>query len=158
MKNRSMSLAELLAVHADPGMDGGIVVRGLAIDSREVREGDAFIALEGAREHGITFAPMALARGAVAVLAERPEEAAASAPASLGAKAGIRDSGFGIREAGPTVWVDGLREKLGAIASRFFGDPSQSMTVIGVTGTNGKTSTVHLLAQALHHAGHTVAT
>ena len=81
MKNRSMSLAELLADHADPGMDGGIVVRGLAIDSREVREGDAFIALKGAREHGITFAPMALARGAVAVLAERPEEAAASAPA-----------------------------------------------------------------------------
>jgi len=153
-----MSLAELLADHADPGADGGIVVRGLALDSRDVHEGDAFIALKGAREHGITFAPMALARGAVAVLAERPEEAAASAPASLGAKAGIRDSGFGIREAGPTVWVDGLREKLGAIASRFFGDPSQSMTVIGVTGTNGKTSTVHLLAQALHHAGHTVAT
>jgi UDP-N-acetylmuramoyl-L-alanyl-D-glutamate--2,6-diaminopimelate ligase len=156
MKNRSMSLAELLAGHADPGKDGGIVVRGLAIDSREVREGDAFVALEGAREHGITFAPMALARGAVAVLAERPEEAAASAPASL--RAGIRDSGFGIREAGPTVWVDGMREKLGPIASRFFGDPSSAMTVIGVTGTNGKTSTVHLLAQALHHAGHKVAT
>jgi UDP-N-acetylmuramoyl-L-alanyl-D-glutamate--2,6-diaminopimelate ligase len=158
MKNRSMSLAELLAGHADPGADGGIVVRGLAIDSREVREGDAFVALEGMREHGITFAPMALARGAVAVLAERPEEAAASAPASLGEKAGIRDSGFGIGEAKPIVWIDGLRGKVGAIASRFFGDPSQSMTVIGVTGTNGKTSTVHLLAQALHHAGHKVAT
>ena len=96
-----MSLAELLAGHAadsdlKPGKDGGIVVRGLAIDSRDVREGDAFVALKGAREHGITFAPMALARGAVAVLAERPEEAAASAPASLGEKAGIRHSGFGI--------------------------------------------------------------
>jgi UDP-N-acetylmuramoyl-L-alanyl-D-glutamate--2,6-diaminopimelate ligase len=56
------------------------------------------------------------------------------------------------------VWIDGLRENLGPIASRFFGDPSESMTVIGVTGTNGKTSTVHLLAQALHRAGHAVAT
>jgi UDP-N-acetylmuramoyl-L-alanyl-D-glutamate--2,6-diaminopimelate ligase len=60
--------------------------------------------------------------------------------------------------AAPTVWIDNLREKLGPIASRFFGDPSSAMTVIGVTGTNGKTSTVHLLAQALHHAGHKVAT
>jgi UDP-N-acetylmuramoyl-L-alanyl-D-glutamate--2,6-diaminopimelate ligase len=159
MKNRSMTLAELLAGHADldRGDAGAIVVSGLAIDSREVREGDAFVALEGSREHGITFAPMALARGAVAVLAERPDEAAASAPASLTEKAGIRDSGFGIA-AKPVVWVDGLREKVGAIASRFFGEPSRSMTVIGVTGTNGKTSTVHLLAQALHDAGHTVAT
>ena len=162
MTNRSMNLAALLADHAAPrdaelGAAGDIVVRGLALDSREVSEGDAFVALEGSRQHGITFAPMALARGAVAVLAERPEETAASAPAFSKAEAGIRDSGFGIGEA-PTVWIDGLREKLGSIASRFFGDPSSAMTVIGVTGTNGKTSTVHLLAQALHHAGHRVAT
>src|SRR4029079_7894482 len=58
----------------------------------------------------------------------------------------------------PLIWIDGLREKVGAIAARFFGDPSQSLTVIGVTGTNGKTSTVHLLAHALHHAGRRVAT
>ena len=158
--NRTMPLAELLAGHADSGAAGDIVVRGLAIDSREVRAGDAFVALKGSRGHGITFAPMALARGAVAVLAERPEEAAASAPAVLKEEDGIRDSGFGMTDPAnaPTVWIDGLRERLGPIASRFFGDPSESMTVIGVTGTNGKTSTVHLLAQALHHAGHGVAT
>ena len=85
MTKYTMSLAELLAGHADDlGAAGDILVRGLAIDSREVRAGDAFVALEGMRAHGITFAPMALARGAVAVLAERPELAAASAPAVLG--------------------------------------------------------------------------
>jgi UDP-N-acetylmuramoyl-L-alanyl-D-glutamate--2,6-diaminopimelate ligase len=190
MTMRSMSLAALLADHAatrdaELGAAGGIVVRGLALDSREVREGDAFVALKGSRQHGITFAPMALARGAVAVLAERPEETAASAPAfseavteghsvfpspaererskppqaaegEAGSRAGSAP-GMDARST-PTIWIDNLREKLGSIASRFFGDPSGSMTVIGVTGTNGKTSTVHLLAQALHHAGHRVAT
>ncbi len=157
-----MELAALLAGHADPAdaalrAAGPIVVRGLAIDSRDVRAGDAFVALAGSRQHGITFAPMALARGAVAILAERPDEVGASAPASL--EAGCEDSGIGIGEAArPIVWIDGLREKLGSIASRFFGDPSHALTVIGVTGTNGKTSTVHLLAQALHGAGRKVAT
>jgi UDP-N-acetylmuramoyl-L-alanyl-D-glutamate--2,6-diaminopimelate ligase len=155
MKSRSMSLAELVAGYADASVAGDIVVHGLAIDSREVRAGDAFVALEGTREHGITFAPMALARGAVAVLAERPEEAAASAPAVLHQEIELKKQE---PAGGPTVWVDGLRENLGAIASRFFGGPSEAMTVIGVTGTNGKTSTVHLLAQALHRAGHAVAT
>jgi len=172
-----MNLAVLLAGHADTGMAGDIVVRGLALDSREVRAGDAFVALKGARQHGITFAPMALARGAVAVLAERPEETAASAPAfskdvaeghSVFPSPAQRERAAEGRvrahdtkpasDSAPTVWIDGLREKLGSIASRFFGDPSGTMTVIGVTGTNGKTSTVHLLAQALHHAGHRVAT
>ena len=155
MKPRSMDLAALVAGYANAGAAGGIVVHGLAIDSRDVRAGDAFVALEGARQHGITFAPMALARGAVAILAERPEVAAASAPAVLHQEIELRK-----REpaGGPTVWVDALGEKLGSIASRFFDDPSAAMTVIGVTGTNGKTSTVHLLAQALHRAGHAVAT
>ena len=69
-----------------------------------------------------------------------------------------RDSGFHQERAVPVVWLDDLRDQLGAIASRFFGEPSRALTVIGVTGTNGKTSIVQLLAQALHHAGHRVAT
>jgi len=141
---RAMSLSELLADHADAGAAGDIVVRGLALDSRDVRAGDAFFALAGSRQHGITFAPTALARGAAVILAELPESAA-SAPA-------ISD------DAAPLIWIDGLREKVGPIAARFFGEPSQSLAVVGVTGTNGKTSTVQLLAQALHHAGHKVAT
>ena len=144
-------------------------MRGLSIDSRAVREGDAFVALMGTRAHGITFAPMALARGAAVILAERPEAAASPAPAVL-SKQGIENGESGIEDAlhrdarpqpsalSPLVWIDNLREKLGGIASRFFGEPSRDLTIVGVTGTNGKTSTVNLLAQALHHAGHRVAT
>jgi len=83
MKPRSMNLAALVAGYADASVAGDVLVHGLAIDSRDVRAGDAFVALEGTRQHGITFAPMALARGAVAILAERPVVAAASAPAVL---------------------------------------------------------------------------
>ena len=93
-KTRAMSLAELLDGHADAGAAGGIVVHGLALDSREVLPGDAFVALKGSRQHGITFAPMALARGAAAILAERPGEVVASAPAVLEAAAAGRDNGL----------------------------------------------------------------
>jgi UDP-N-acetylmuramoyl-L-alanyl-D-glutamate--2,6-diaminopimelate ligase len=82
-----------------------------------------------------------VAQGAVAVLAEKPGPEPGS-PATL-------------RE---IVWIDDLRRQLGAIAARFFGDPSAAMTVVGVTGTSGKTSTVQLLAQAFARLGRRAAT
>jgi UDP-N-acetylmuramoyl-L-alanyl-D-glutamate--2,6-diaminopimelate ligase len=139
---RSMSLRELLDGHADAGAAGDIVVRGLALDSRRVEAGDAFVALDGAHAHGITFAPAASARGAAAILADT---AGAATPRPVHAST-------------PALWIDGLREKLGAIAARFFGEPSRDLAVVGVTGTNGKTSTVQLIAQALQRAGRTSAT
>jgi len=150
MNRPAMSVRELLQGSAVAGAQGDIVVRGLALDSRRVQEGDAFVALAGTQAHGIAFAPMAATRGASIVLAEKPDVAT---PASTAIPPSNVDTG-GV----PVVWLDGLREGLGAIAARFFGDPSRSLEVIGVTGTNGKTSTVQLLAQALHHAGRTTAT
>nr|WP_131993877.1 UDP-N-acetylmuramoyl-L-alanyl-D-glutamate--2,6-diaminopimelate ligase [Dokdonella fugitiva] len=141
-----MSVRDLLHGYADAGAAGDIVVRGLALDSRRVEKDDAFFALAGARAHGITFAPAASARGAAVILAD---EAGIEAPAS-GAPSG--------EPMAPVVAVGGLRDRVGAIASRFFGEPSRGLRVVGVTGTNGKTSTVQLLAQALHHGGHRVAT
>jgi UDP-N-acetylmuramoyl-L-alanyl-D-glutamate--2,6-diaminopimelate ligase len=138
-----MTVRELLQGRGDAGAAGDIVVRGLALDSRHVNAGDAFVALAGTRAHGITFAPAASARGAVVILAEKPDAS---------------PSGNGDIGIAPIVWVDGLRDVVGAIASRFFGEPSHALQVIGVTGTNGKTSTVQLLAQALHQAGRSVAT
>lgn len=149
---RTMRLDALLRGIATPA-HGDIVVSGLTQDSRQVRAGDAFVALAGARAHGIVFAPQAIGQGAVVVLAEK-------------AGPGARDQGPEEDEIpgprspvpGPVVWIENLRSHLGEIAARFFGRPSEALTVIGVTGTNGKTSTVQLLAQALTHLGHRAAT
>ena len=135
------TLRELLAGIATVA-DGDIVVNGLTLDSRRVRAGDAFVALQGATTHGITFAPAVLAQGASAILSE------GSAPTVSES----RDSGFGIRDSATTartVWIDNLRSQVGEIAARFFDRPSAALHVIGVTGTNGKTSIVQLLAAAL---------
>ncbi|GLQ50712.1 UDP-N-acetylmuramoyl-L-alanyl-D-glutamate--2,6-diaminopimelate ligase [Dyella flava] len=133
-------LDHLLQGIAETTAAGPIVVSGLALDSRAVRRGDAFFALRGTRGHGIEFVQGAIQRGASVVLAEAP-------PCGL-----ERDPGV------PVLWIDGLHTFVGEIASRFFGRPSESMRVIGVTGTNGKTSTVQLLAQALEKLGHRTAT
>lgn len=115
-----------------------IVVSGLALDSRRVRRGDAFFALRGSHGHGIEFAAGAVQRGAQVVLAEAP--AIDTPPLDV-----------------PLLWVDGLREQVGEIAARFHERPAEALRIIGVTGTNGKTSCVQLLAQALSLLGHRVA-
>ena len=122
-----------------------ILVSGLTLDSRRVQAGDAFFALAGSTAHGIAFAPQAVARGAAVVLAEetaQADHAAASAGTTSTAE----------------IWIEALHEHVGEIAARFFGHPSQSLNVIGVTGTNGKTSVVQLLAHALHELGQPAAT
>jgi UDP-N-acetylmuramoyl-L-alanyl-D-glutamate--2,6-diaminopimelate ligase len=129
---------------------GDIVVHGLTLDSRRVNGGDAFIALRGSMAHGITFAPAALAHGASVVLAEAPPPAAFN-------EQGLRAEGEGLAQA-PVIWIERLREQVGEIAARFFSRPSQAMHVIGVTGTNGKTSIVQMLASALNALGSRAAT
>jgi UDP-N-acetylmuramoyl-L-alanyl-D-glutamate--2,6-diaminopimelate ligase len=120
---------------------GDIVVSGLTLDSRDVHAGDVFVALAGARHHGIEFADAAVERGAVAILSE-----------SRAPSPGSRDSSPEI------IWIDDLRQQLAGIAARFYGDPSGSMTLVGVTGTSGKTSIVQMLAQAFTHLGKRAAT
>ncbi|HEX7816239.1 UDP-N-acetylmuramoyl-L-alanyl-D-glutamate--2,6-diaminopimelate ligase [Dyella sp.] len=132
-------LDQLLQGIADTQSAGDIVVSGLSLDSRQVRPGHAFFALRGTREHGIHFAAGAVERGAQVVLAEGPQVDAA--PLRV-----------------PVLWIDNLHGRVGDIAARFFGEPSQSLAVVGVTGTNGKTSTVQLLAQSLEQLGHRAAT
>jgi UDP-N-acetylmuramoyl-L-alanyl-D-glutamate--2,6-diaminopimelate ligase len=135
-----LRLDHLLQGIAETKAIGPVVVSGLALDSRKVQRGDAFFALRGTRGHGIEFVQGAVQRGASVVLAETP------APVDL------KDPGV------PVLWIDGLHAFVGEIASRFFGRPSEAMRVVGITGTNGKTSTVQLLAQALEHLGHRAAT
>jgi len=108
-----------------------IAINGLAMDSREVGDGDAFVALKGGSRHGLEHLPQAVARGARAVLWD-PEEGR-------------------VPEAGAiaSIAVRQLRDRLGAIADRFYDSPSSGLTVAGVTGTNGKTTCAWLLAGAI---------
>jgi UDP-N-acetylmuramoyl-L-alanyl-D-glutamate--2,6-diaminopimelate ligase len=131
-----MSLAELLP---DVDVPRDIVVRGLTLDSRAVQAGDAFVAIAGFGAHGLNFAGQAKEKGASAILFEPP------VPEGLEAPKGA-------------IAVPGLRARMGALADRFHASPSQDMKMVGVTGTNGKTSTVQLLAQAWHLRGTRCAT
>jgi len=180
-------LGDLLAGIVDPlpsAPTSDILVRGLTLDSRKVRAGDAFVALRGGTTHGIAFAPAAAAQGASVILSEAPAPAAfhdslgadrpdvahideaRGAPAATGpmpVPPDARHPGAAIGEASPAesapiVWIDGLRARLGEIASRFFGNPSDALKMIGVTGTNGKTSVVQLVAGALQQLGARAAT
>jgi len=105
-------------------------IRGITLDSRTVQQGWLFIAVPGARTDGRAYIAGAYSRGAAATVFEvngfEPDARSANA-----------------------IGVRALRQHIGAIADRFYGAPSHKLKVVGVTGTNGKTTTTHLLAQVL---------
>ena len=122
----AMILQELL----EGWVDETSVIRlgGICLDNRNVEVGDVFVAIQGQLGHGLDYARAAVAAGAVAVIHD-----------------GLRI----VPELGvPTVEVAGLGGKLGELASRFYAAPSEQMTIAGITGTNGKTSVAHFLAQS----------
>lgn len=131
---RDISLASLLAGIATVP-SGEVRITDLALDSREVRPGSLFFALAGTRQHGLAFAAEAMARGARAILWE-PADGVAPPVA-----------GEGVLVAA----VPGLGALVGRIAHRFFGSPSAHLQVVGITGTNGKTTCAWLVASALKH-------
>ena len=118
-------------------MPGDILVNDLTLDSRAIAPGGLFLALKGRTHHGLKFAEQAVARGARAVLYEDSPDTVAP---SLGAGVFV-------------AAVPQLSQRASAIADRFFGAPSQSLTMAGITGTNGKTTCAWLLAQALQFCG-----
>lgn len=126
-------LPELVAGFATGAPD--VAVGELALDSRQVRPGTLFLACRGTKQHGLDFLPQALANGASAVLWEPAPGVDAPAVAI------------------PAIAVDGLARHAGEIAARFFGRPAQGLHAVGVTGTDGKTSTAWLLAQAFEALG-----
>jgi UDP-N-acetylmuramoyl-L-alanyl-D-glutamate--2,6-diaminopimelate ligase len=129
-------LGELAGALDLPAPSGDATVTGVTLDSRSVRPGDLYAALPGSNAHGAAFAAAAAAAGATAVLTD---------PAGLD-----RVTATGL----PVIVVDRPRDVLGALASRVYGDPSAGLVVIGVTGTNGKTTTAYLLEHGLRGAGH----
>lgn len=138
--HEGMSLAQLLAPFASPGTTlPEQLVGGLATDSRLLAPGDLFLAGKGLQVHGLAHLEQALQRGAAAVAWEPDGDPAW--PERLA------------RLSVPVVAVADLRRKLGVIADRFYAHPSAAMQVIGVTGTDGKTSVAHFIAQALSDPG-----
>lgn len=129
-----MNINGLLNGIAD--IDTDIEITGLCLDSRKVAAGDAFIALNGALQHGMSHAGQAIENGAVAVIYD--PIGIDTVPQNLGI---------------PAIAINGLSLHLGEIAARFYQHPSQQIDVIGITGTNGKTTCSQLIAQALTDCG-----
>lgn len=131
-----MLLSDLITAVPEASVIGGaripeVWVTGIAYDSRKVQPGALFVAVPGQRYDGHDFAQDALSRGAVALVVERPVEAG-----------GV-----------PVIRVPCAREALALLADRFYGSPSRSLLLVGVTGTNGKTTTTHLIAHLLRASG-----
>ncbi len=130
-----MTVAELLQGISSPAAEeGALRVAGLCLDSRRVVPGDAFLACPGASRDGASFIADAAARGAVLVLAD--------------SRCGPSPS-VGV----PVIRVPELAERLAELAARFYGRPGDKLRLIGITGTNGKTSCSHFLARTLTHLG-----
>ncbi len=130
-------LADAVSGLVLPAGSGATAVSGCTLDSRAVRAGDLYAALPGTRTHGAAFAGEAVTAGAAAVLTDRAGAA--------------RAAGLPV----PVVVADDPRAVLGAVAAAVHGRPGDDLTVFGVTGTNGKTTTAFLLDAGLRAAGRT---
>lgn len=130
------TLDRLLAgLECRPEPPRGLLVSGLALDSRAVAPGHLFLALAGLRRHGLEHADEAEARGACAIAFEPPMPAERP------------------QRRIPLIEIPGLQSRVGPLAARFHGEPSRALRLVGVTGTNGKTSVSWLLAQCLAAEG-----
>lgn len=114
---------------------GDAAVTGVTHDSRKVQPGDLFAALPGALTHGVRFAAQAEADGAVGILTD--SEGAGQLDTDL-----------------PVLIVDDPRSRLGELAAATYGRPADDLLMLGVTGTNGKTTTTYLIESGLRAAGH----
>ncbi len=131
-----MRLVKLLrGVEADgAAAHGDLEIVEIAYDSRKVKTGTLFVAIHGEKTDGNKFVPDALARGAAAIVSEqaRPE----AIPAEI-----------------PWIKVPDARKALACVAANYFGHPAEVLKLVGVTGTNGKTTTSYLVDSILRAAG-----
>lgn len=126
------------AVPASGGVIPAVSVRGVTLRAQDAAPGDLFAALPGSRAHGARYIDDAVSRGAVAVLTDAAGLAAAPAPLRV-----------------PALLHPDPRAVLGALAAQVYGRPSETVSVIGITGTSGKTTTTYLIEAGLRAAGRT---
>jgi UDP-N-acetylmuramoyl-L-alanyl-D-glutamate--2,6-diaminopimelate ligase len=175
-----MPLAELAAlvgasvrgaVTVPAALSPSVQVTGVTLASAEVRPGDLYAALPGSRRHGAEFVAAAVAAGAVAVLTDPAGAELAGSAGSAGAELAGSAGSAGAELAGsagsagaelaghagpagvPLVVVDDPRGALGRVSAAVYGEPSERLSVLGITGTAGKTSVVYLLESGLRAAG-----
>lgn len=129
-----MTLQQLLPDFALSAQHAQCRIDGMRLDSRRVRDGDLFVALGGARQDGRRFIEAAIHAGAVAVLTEAESFSEAE-------QGGV-----------PVIGMPSLARGLVALAARFYGNPMASLSVLGVTGTNGKSSVAWFLRDAMNAA------
>lgn len=127
----------LRAAGAQPRAIGDLSgqIRGVTLDSRSVQPGDLFAALPGEHAHGAQFAEQAAALGAAAILTD---EAGATRCSSLGL---------------PVIVIDDPRARLGEFSAWVYGYPARELRIVGITGTNGKTTMTYLLEAAFRQLG-----
>ncbi|HYT76226.1 MAG TPA: UDP-N-acetylmuramoyl-L-alanyl-D-glutamate--2,6-diaminopimelate ligase [Vicinamibacterales bacterium] len=131
-----MTLRELLdavALRPSPPQEPSAAeVTGISYDSRQVTQGAVFVALRGVTADGARFVPQAVANGAIAVVAESAPPAGSTVP---------------------WIRVPNARAALADLAAEYYGNPSGELALVGITGTNGKTTTTYLLASIFEAAG-----
>ena len=128
-------LVEMSGLQALVRGNATVVVSGISQDSRNIEPGDLFCCVRGQKFDGREFISMAIRNGAVAILVE---ENIADAPEHI-----------------TQIEVENVREAIGSLASAAFGFPSTSLSIVGITGTNGKTTTAAILASILRASGRT---
>ncbi len=121
-------------------IDSDALIHGIRLNSREISAGELYVALPGTRVHGGRYANAAIAAGAVAILTD-------AQGAELIGNCDV-----------PVITVEDVRAVMAKVAARIFGQPAKQLELFGVTGTNGKTTTVALLESALSSCGRRVGT
>ncbi|MDR2183934.1 MAG: UDP-N-acetylmuramoyl-L-alanyl-D-glutamate--2,6-diaminopimelate ligase [Clostridiales bacterium] len=132
-----MKLREIFTETKFTESAGDTEITGICIDSRKVAAGDLYVCIEGTQVDGHSFAADAVARGAAAVLHKK-------------GKRGMKNIAV------PRVAAEDTRLALAFVCKRFFGDPSADMHLVGITGTNGKSSTVAFVEEILRAQGQNV--
>ncbi len=136
MNHELNAAAAAVDVAAVLGLSSSLAVSGVCLDSRNVACDDAFVALAGESSHGLAFVSQAKSNGASVVLLDASDECSVRAHADRSIEL-------------PAVLVEGLSSNLGALARAVYGDVDQLLSLVGVTGTDGKTSITHFIAQLL---------
>jgi len=117
-----------------------VVIRGLTMDSRQIKNGDLFVAIDGEEVNGIDYIDAAIEAGAVAVVWDAQADVIPFAWSKYTTKNNKKI---------PLIAINNLKEKLAVLANVFYEQPSEQLDIVAVTGTNGKTSCVNFIAQAL---------